>query len=30
MKEIHGDAKNLRALLDRTKFAIDYYQWEYR
>ena len=30
MKEIRGDARNLRSLLDRAKFAIDYYQREYR
>ena len=30
MKEIRGDAKNLSSLLGRTKFAIDYYQREYR
>ena len=30
MKEIRGNAKNLRALLGGTKFAIDYYQREYR
>jgi hypothetical protein len=30
MKEIRADAKNLRALLGGTKFAIDYYQREYR
>lgn len=30
MKEIRGDAKNLRTLLDGAKFAIDYYQREYR
>lgn len=30
MKEIRGDAKNLRALLGGAKFAIDYYQREYR
>ena len=30
MKEIRGEAKNLRALLGDTKFAIDYYQREYR
>ena len=30
MKEIRGDAKNLRSLLGGTKFAIDYYQREYR
>ena len=30
MREIRGDAKNIRALLGSTKFAIDYYQREYR
>ena len=30
MKEIRGDAKCVRALLSGTKFAIDYYQREYR
>lgn len=30
MKEIHAYAKNLRALLGGAKFAIDYYQREYR
>lgn len=30
MKEIRADAKNLRALLGGSKFAIDYYQREYR
>ena len=30
MKEIRGDAKNLRLLLGGAKFAIDYYQREYR
>ena len=30
MREIHGDAKNIRALLGASKFAIDYYQREYR
>ena len=30
MKEIRGDAKNLRSLLGGAKFAIDYYQREYR
>lgn len=30
MREIHGDAKNLRSLLGGTKFSIDYYQREYR
>ena len=30
MKEIRGDAKNLRTLLGGAKFAIDYYQREYR
>ena len=29
MKEIRGDAKNLRTLLGGAKFAIDYYQREY-
>lgn len=30
MKEIRGDAKNIRALLTGAKFAVDYYQREYR
>jgi len=30
LKEIRADAKNLRALLGGAKFAIDYYQREYR
>ncbi len=30
MKEIQGEAKNLRELLGGTKFTIDYYQREYR
>jgi hypothetical protein len=30
MKEINGDAKNVRMLLSGAKFAIDYYQREYR
>lgn len=30
MKEIRGNAKNIRALLGGAKFAIDYYQREYR
>jgi len=30
MKEIRGDAKNIRALLGATKFSVDYYQREYR
>ena len=30
MKEIRGNAKNLRLLLGGAKFAIDYYQREYR
>lgn len=30
MKEIRGDAKNVRALLSGAKYAIDYYQREYR
>lgn len=30
MKEIRGDAKNIRSLLGGAKFAIDYYQREYR
>jgi hypothetical protein len=30
MKEIRGDAKNIRALLANAKYAIDYYQREYR
>ena len=30
MKEIRGDAKNVRALLGGQRFAIDYYQREYR
>jgi hypothetical protein len=30
MKEIRGDAKNIRALLGGAKFSVDYYQREYR
>ena len=30
MRKIDGDAKNLRSLLGGAKFAIDYYQREYR
>jgi len=30
VKEIRGDAKNIRALLSGAKFAVDYYQREYR
>ena len=30
MREIRGDAKNIRSLLGSAKFAIDYYQREYR
>lgn len=30
MREIRGDAKNLRSLLGGAKFAVDYYQREYR
>ncbi|MHC4143386.1 MAG: DUF262 domain-containing protein [Planctomycetota bacterium] len=30
MKEIRGTAKNIRALLSGSKYAIDYYQREYR
>ena len=30
MREIGGDAKNILELLGRTKFALDYYQREYR
>jgi hypothetical protein len=30
MKEIRGDAKNIRSLLSGAKYAIDYYQREYR
>ena len=30
MKEIRGDAKNIRSLLGGAKFSIDYYQREYR
>jgi len=30
MKEILGDAKNIRALLSKEKYAIDYYQREYK
>ena len=30
MREIRGDAKNIRTLLGGSKFAIDYYQREYR
>jgi uncharacterized protein with ParB-like and HNH nuclease domain len=30
VREIRGDAKNIRSLLGGAKFAIDYYQREYR
>lgn len=30
MKEIRGDAKNVRSLLGTAKYAIDYYQREYK
>ena len=30
MKEIRGDAKNIRSLLGGARFSIDYYQREYR
>ncbi len=30
MKEIRGDAKNIRSLLSGAKYSIDYYQREYR
>lgn len=30
MKQIRGDAKNIRALLSGAKFSVDYYQREYR
>ena len=30
MKEIRGDAKNIRALLGGAKYSVDYYQREYR
>jgi len=30
MKEVRGDAKNIRTLLGGAKYAIDYYQREYR
>ena len=30
MKEIRGDAKSIRSLLGGARFAIDYYQREYR
>jgi hypothetical protein len=30
MKEIRGDAKNIRSLLGGAKFSVDYYQREYR
>ena len=30
MREIRGDAKNIRSLLGGAKFAIDYYQREFR
>jgi uncharacterized protein with ParB-like and HNH nuclease domain len=29
MREIRGDAKNIRSLLSGAEFAIDYYQREY-
>ena len=30
MREIRGDAKNIRTLLSGAKYAIDYYQREYK
>lgn len=30
MKEIRGDSKNIRSLLSGAKYAVDYYQREYR
>lgn len=30
MKEIRGDAKNIRTLLSGARFSVDYYQREYR
>ena len=30
MKEIRGDATNVRGLLVNTQYGIDYYQREYR
>ena len=30
MKEIRGDAKSIRSLLSGAKYAIDYYQREYK
>src|SRR5207244_10498502 len=30
MQEIRGNAKNIRALLGGAKYAVDYYQREYR
>src|SRR5262245_14484799 len=30
MREIRGDAKSIRALLGNAKYAIDYYQREYK
>jgi hypothetical protein len=30
MKEIRGDAKNIRSLLGGAKYSIDYYQREYK
>lgn len=30
MREIRGDAKNIRALLSGAKYAVDYYQREYK
>src|SRR5437868_5424246 len=30
MKEIRGDAKNIRALMSAARYAVDYYQREYR
>ena len=30
MREIRGDAKSIRSLLQGARFAIDYYQREYR
>ncbi len=30
MKEIRGDAKSIRSLLSGAKYAVDYYQREYK
>ena len=30
MKEIKGKEKNIRMMMDKTKFSIDYYQREYK